>query len=131
MQLGNVLLKHLLLRLVHQGICPVAKGARIIQEKIMTKLMVIHFVKIQSNLLSLFHKYQEIRSCVYMKNFLQFAYLQALSCLFPLIIFAALALTKFEHIPFLPRYDFILLICLGAQIFSLSFPRHRFSTRTI
>ena len=55
-----------------------------------------------------------------MKNLLQFAYLQALSCLFPLLIFAALAITKFVDVPFLPRYDFILLICIGAQIFMLT-----------
>ena len=51
-----------------------------------------------------------------MKNLLQFAYLQALSCLFPVIIFAALAISKFVSIPFLSRYDFILIICVFAQI---------------
>ena len=51
-----------------------------------------------------------------MKNLLQFTYLQALSCVFPVIIFAALALSKFIDIPFLPRYDFILIICVLAQI---------------
>ncbi|MET0786743.1 MAG: DUF817 domain-containing protein [Paenisporosarcina sp.] len=51
-----------------------------------------------------------------MKNLLQFTYLQALSCLFPVIIFAALALSKFVDIPFLPRYDFILFVCVVAQI---------------
>lgn len=54
-----------------------------------------------------------------MKNFLRFGYLQALSCLFPVIIFAALALSKWIAIPFLPRYDFILLVCIAAQIFML------------
>lgn len=51
-----------------------------------------------------------------MKNLLQFTYLQALSCVFPVIIFAALALSKLIEIPFLPRYDFILIICVLAQI---------------
>ena len=55
-----------------------------------------------------------------MKNFLRFGYLQALSCIFPVIIFAALALSKFIEIPFLPRYDFILLVCVAAQIFMLA-----------
>ncbi|NMO98125.1 DUF817 domain-containing protein [Paenibacillus lemnae] len=40
---------------------------------------------------------------------------QALSCIFPVIIFAALGLTKIVDIPGLPRYDLILLICLLAQ----------------
>jgi uncharacterized membrane protein YoaT (DUF817 family) len=51
-----------------------------------------------------------------MKNLLQFTYLQALSCVFPVIIFAALALSKFIDIPFLPRLYFILIICVLAQI---------------
>ena len=54
-----------------------------------------------------------------MRNFIRFVYLQAISCIFPVIIFAALALSKFISIPFLPRYDFILFICLAAQIFML------------
>ncbi|WP_019638007.1 DUF817 domain-containing protein [Paenibacillus fonticola] len=44
-----------------------------------------------------------------------FTWLQALSCVFPLIIFGALALTKVVALPGLPRYDWILLICLLAQ----------------
>ncbi len=51
-----------------------------------------------------------------MKNLLQFTYLQALSCVFPVIIFAALAFSNFIDIPYLPRYDFILIICVLAQI---------------
>ncbi|TQR19640.1 DUF817 domain-containing protein [Psychrobacillus vulpis] len=54
-----------------------------------------------------------------MRNFLQFVYLQALSCIFPVIIFAALAISKLITIPYLPRYDFILIICLAAQVFML------------
>lgn len=45
-----------------------------------------------------------------------FGYQQALSCLFPVIIFGALGLTKVIEIPGLPRYDLILLICVLAQI---------------
>jgi uncharacterized membrane protein YoaT (DUF817 family) len=51
-----------------------------------------------------------------MKTLIKFTYLQALSCLFPVIIFGALALSKWVDIPFIPRYDFILLICVLAQI---------------
>lgn len=55
-----------------------------------------------------------------MLNFLRFGYLQALSCIFPVIIFAALAISKFTEIPFLPRYDFILIVCILAQVFMLA-----------
>ncbi|WP_342558870.1 DUF817 domain-containing protein [Metasolibacillus sp. FSL K6-0083] len=40
---------------------------------------------------------------------------QALSCLFPVVIFASLALTKFIPLPILARYDWLLLICLAMQ----------------
>lgn len=46
---------------------------------------------------------------------LQFTWLQALSCIFPVIIFATLALTKIVAVPGIPRYDLILIICLLAQ----------------
>lgn len=55
-----------------------------------------------------------------MKSFLLFGYRQALCCIFPVIIFAALALSKFIDIPYLPRYDFILLVCILAQVFMLA-----------
>ncbi|KOP65165.1 hypothetical protein AMS62_07830 [Bacillus sp. FJAT-18019] len=45
-----------------------------------------------------------------------FGYQQALSCIFPVIIFGTLALTKVIEIPGLPRYDLILIICILAQI---------------
>ncbi|WP_133579850.1 DUF817 domain-containing protein [Aureibacillus halotolerans] len=40
---------------------------------------------------------------------------QALSCVFPVAIFGALALTKVVEVPWIPRYDLILLICLLVQ----------------
>ncbi|MFX3673522.1 MAG: DUF817 domain-containing protein [Paenisporosarcina sp.] len=55
-----------------------------------------------------------------MRTLFQFTYLQALSCLFPVIIFAAFALSKIVSVPFLPRYDFILLVCIGAQVVMLA-----------
>lgn len=45
-----------------------------------------------------------------------FGYQQALSCIFPVMIFGALGLTKVVEIPGLARYDLILLICVLAQI---------------
>ena len=44
-----------------------------------------------------------------------FGWQQALSCLFPVVIFASLALTKIIPLPFLSRYDWLLLICLLMQ----------------
>ncbi|MFS0784022.1 DUF817 domain-containing protein [Bacillus sp. 1P06AnD] len=48
---------------------------------------------------------------------MHFAYLQAMSCIFPVVIFVALALSKVVEIPYLHRYDFILIICIAAQVF--------------
>ncbi|MER2261112.1 MAG: DUF817 domain-containing protein [Psychrobacillus sp.] len=55
-----------------------------------------------------------------LKNFIYFGYMQAISCIFPVIIFGALALSKIVSIPYLPRYDFILLICIIAQVLMLA-----------
>ncbi|MDM5297207.1 DUF817 domain-containing protein [Bacillus pumilus] len=54
-----------------------------------------------------------------MKTLFHFAYLQAISCLFPVMIFAALAISKVVSLPYLHRYDFILLLCLIAQMLML------------
>jgi len=40
---------------------------------------------------------------------------QALSCLFPAVIFASLALTRYIPLPLMPRYDWLLAICLLMQ----------------
>jgi uncharacterized membrane protein YoaT (DUF817 family) len=47
-----------------------------------------------------------------------FAFLrqQLLSCLFPIAIFAILALSKEVHVPYLHRYDLILLACILVQV---------------
>lgn len=53
-----------------------------------------------------------------MKPFVQllhFGYHQAMSCIFPVAVFGTLALTSVIEIPFLYRYDAILLILLGMQ----------------
>lgn len=49
------------------------------------------------------------------KQLIHFGWEQALSCLFPVVIFASLAITKWVPMPFLPRYDWLLLICLFMQ----------------
>ncbi|MCS7461355.1 DUF817 domain-containing protein [Paenibacillus doosanensis] len=48
---------------------------------------------------------------------LHFGYHQAMSCLFPVAIFGTLAITSVVQIPFIHRYDAILLILLGVQFF--------------
>lgn len=47
---------------------------------------------------------------------IHFAYQEAMSCLFPVFIFAALALSKYVTIPGVARYDFLLLLCLIFQV---------------
>ncbi|MDY7044462.1 DUF817 domain-containing protein [Virgibacillus sp. M23] len=55
----------------------------------------------------------------YIIDLFYFGYHQALSCIFPVVIFATLALSKIISIPGIPRYDFILLICLITQYLML------------
>jgi uncharacterized membrane protein YoaT (DUF817 family) len=50
-----------------------------------------------------------------MKQLGRFGVEQALSCLFPVAIFASLAVTQIISLPFLPRYDWLLIICLVMQ----------------
>ncbi|NBD24743.1 DUF817 domain-containing protein [Paenibacillus glycinis] len=45
----------------------------------------------------------------------RFGWEQAWSCLFPVVIFASLAITGLIPFPWLPRYDWLLLICLAMQ----------------
>src|SRR5690606_9622182 len=60
-------------------------------------------------------------SMQFLTQLIRFGYQQAMSCIFPVIIFATLALTKVVEVPFIPRYDFILLICIIAQVLMLAF----------
>lgn len=60
-------------------------------------------------------KKAESRIMAASKQVVRFGWEQALSCLFPAVIFASLALTKFLPLPFLPRYDWLLIICLLMQ----------------
>lgn len=60
-----------------------------------------------------------------LKNFIKdlgvFTYHQSLSCIFPVVIFATLALSKAIQIPGVGRYDFILAICLLTQYLMYKF----------
>lgn len=49
----------------------------------------------------------------------QFTYQQAMSCLFPAVIFLTLALSRQISWTFFHRYDFILLVCLAMQVIML------------
>jgi uncharacterized membrane protein YoaT (DUF817 family) len=52
----------------------------------------------------------------HVKDFLIFGWKQALCCIFPVIIFMTLAVSKAVPLPFIHRYDFILLVCILAQL---------------
>jgi uncharacterized membrane protein YoaT (DUF817 family) len=57
----------------------------------------------------------------FFRTLLIFGWKQALCCIFPVILFAAMALTKVIHIPYLHRYDLILLISLATQFGMVKF----------
>lgn len=48
-----------------------------------------------------------------------FGYKNAISCIFPVLIFTLLALSKVLPLGPLPRYDFLLLACIGIQLFMM------------
>jgi uncharacterized membrane protein YoaT (DUF817 family) len=50
-----------------------------------------------------------------LKQLIRFGWEQALSCIFPVVIFSSLAITQMLPLPFLPRYDWLLIICLLMQ----------------
>ena len=56
-----------------------------------------------------------------LKQLVRFGWEQAQSCLFPVVIFASLALTQIMPLPFLPRYDWLLIICLSDAMVDGSF----------
>ncbi len=58
-----------------------------------------------------------------MKQLIYFGLEQAKSCFFPVVIFLTLAMTKIIEVPFIFRYDLILLVCLGTQVLMVIFKR--------
>ncbi len=50
-------------------------------------------------------------------QWLHFGYEQAMSCIFPVAIFVTLAATKWFDVPFIYRYDLILLVLIAVQYF--------------
>ncbi|MGY3779576.1 DUF817 domain-containing protein [Isobaculum melis] len=57
----------------------------------------------------------------FIKGLALFTYQQVICCLFPAAIFIALAVTKYVKVPFMTRYDLLLLFCLVVQGFLLYF----------
>lgn len=51
-----------------------------------------------------------------LRQLVRFGWEQGWSCLFPVVIFASLAITQHFPLPLLPRYDWLLLICLAMQV---------------
>ncbi|MBB3109777.1 uncharacterized membrane protein YoaT (DUF817 family) [Paenibacillus phyllosphaerae] len=51
------------------------------------------------------------------RQLIRFGWGQALSCVFPVAIFASLAITQWISLPWLPRYDWLLVLCLLMQWF--------------
>lgn len=56
-----------------------------------------------------------------LKQLVSFGWEQALSCLFPVVVFASLAITQVMSLPFLPRYDWLLIIFLLMQWWMVRF----------
>jgi len=57
----------------------------------------------------------------YFIHFFYFVYYEALSCAFPVFIFLTLALSHLIPHVIIPRYDFVLILCILFQIFLLYF----------
>jgi len=51
-----------------------------------------------------------------MKQLVQFGWQQAMSCIFPVVIFGSLALTQWVSLPLMPRYDWLLLLFIAMQV---------------
>lgn len=52
----------------------------------------------------------------YLKQLFYFGYQQAMSSIFPVVIFVTMAVSKLFAIPYIPRYDFILFVSIMMQI---------------
>lgn len=62
---------------------------------------------------------QKVLSMKHIKTLFHFGYLQAISCLFPVVIFLTLALSEWISPSFISRYDFILIVCILTQVIML------------
>ena len=57
----------------------------------------------------------ETKFMSFVKQFVLFGYLQAVSCIFPVLIFISLAFSSALHLG-IPRYDLLLIVCIIAQV---------------
>jgi uncharacterized membrane protein YoaT (DUF817 family) len=51
----------------------------------------------------------------FVKQLFLFGYLQAISCIFPVLIFITLGISSSLHLG-IPRYDLLLIVCIAAQV---------------
>lgn len=71
------------------------------------------------NLLSLRRAADTIGIPRELRQLVRFGWVQSMSCVFPVVIFVSLAVTQQFPLPWLPRYDWLLLICLAMQAWML------------
>jgi uncharacterized membrane protein YoaT (DUF817 family) len=62
-------------------------------------------------------RHLEAKGMIGLSQLVRFGWEQAQSCMFPVVIFSSLALTQIITLPFLPRYDWLLIICLFMQMY--------------
>ncbi|WP_217593799.1 DUF817 domain-containing protein [Cohnella sp. GbtcB17] len=71
------------------------------------------------NLLSLRRAADSVGIPRVLRQLVRFGWVQSLSCVFPVVIFVSLAVTQQFSLPWLPRYDWLLIICLAMQAWML------------
>lgn len=72
-------------------------------------------MKILTNYGKLSEQHSKLTIKHWWEQLVRFGWIQAQSCLFPVVIFASLATTKFLPLPLLPRYDWLLILFLLMQ----------------
>lgn len=68
-------------------------------------------------LYALSKKHGTNRLANYLNELIAFGFKNVLACFFPAFIFCMLILSKLIQIPFIPRYDFLLMACVAMQAF--------------
>lgn len=72
--------------------------------------------RLHEKILTLLHlRESDPRFVSFLRELFAFGYKEAISCLFPVFIFGMLAITRVVPIPFIPRYDLLLVACLAMQ----------------
>ncbi|MBT1705816.1 DUF817 domain-containing protein [Chryseosolibacter indicus] len=68
-------------------------------------------------LYALSKKHTANRVANYVNELIAFGFKNVLACFFPAFIFCMLILSKLIEVPFIPRYDFLLMACVAMQAF--------------